>query len=221
MAATSGFLSTLPSQLQATGSHLSALAVQHYSGFLPWFGLYLALHVLFEYAVPAVWPDAYAALGRKQAREGLPALLELSKQADQAVAAAGSGVSAAKAAALQASVQVHKAALAAARSANARTARTMLVASIMAIHVSILSLQGLFSHEFLRSSLYEETPLTHHLVRVAVGYFLWDVLICFTDGLGWEFRLHGLACIFVFGAALVSMLLCALTGPAPPACSLL
>ena len=92
--------------------------------------------------------------------------------------------------------------LAAARARLAVSMRTAVVASAMALHVSLGSLYGLLSPataSALRHSLEAEVPLTRHLCSVAVGYFLWDLLYCW-DGL--VFIVHGVACLAVFAGAL-------------------
>jgi len=77
-------------------------------------------------------------------------------------------------------------------------ARTSIVATVMAIHVSVLSLYGLLFGPTL--DFFSETPLTRHLVNVAVGFFVWDVLFCWNQGI--VFLAHGLACLAVFLMAL-------------------
>ena len=92
--------------------------------------------------------------------------------------------------------------LAAARARLAVSMRTAVVASTMALHVSLGSLYGLLSPATagaLRHSLQAESPLTRHLCSVAVGYFLWDLLYCW-DGL--VFIVHGVACLAVFAGSL-------------------
>ena len=135
--------------------------VEHASGWAPPMLVFLVLHVLCEYGVPLVRPDAYAALGtRKRAAGGSPT-----------------------------------------RAALARIGRNALVASAMAVYVSVLSVAGLLSPSSaaLRVDLYAETPLTRHLVNVAVAFFLYDcVVLVPLDGAGAVFAAHGLGCLFVF-----------------------
>lgn len=90
------------------------------------------------------------------------------------------------------------------RRALARDARTKLLASAMALEVTALSLAGLAraDERALFADLYGSTPLTAHLVRVAVGYFTWDVVACVLDGAAPAYHAHGWACLFVFVAAL-------------------
>ena len=74
----------------------------------------------------------------------------------------------------------------------------------MAVWVSALSLYGLLSPSIggkLQGEFYAATPLTTHLCHVAVGYFIWDLLVCYDQGL--EFVVHGLACLCVFAGAMV------------------
>ena len=78
------------------------------------------------------------------------------------------------------------------------SARTSIVASVMAIHVSSLALYGLVLGPKLDFN--SETPLTRHLVNVAVGFFMWDVLYCWDQG--WMFLVHGVAALAVFTGAL-------------------
>jgi hypothetical protein len=80
-----------------------------------------------------------------------------------------------------------------------------VVAVVMALHVSSLSLYGLLapsiSAPLVAAPLTGRTPLTQHLCEVAVAYFIWDVLTCFDQGV--EFAVHGVACLIVFACALV------------------
>lgn len=58
------------------------------------------------------------------------------------------------------------------RAALARTARTMVVSVVMALHVVALSTYGLLASASvaeLGGDLYRETPLTRHLLSVATG----------------------------------------------------
>lgn len=94
-------------------------------------------------------------------------------------------------------------ALAAARARLATGMRTSVVASIMALHVSLGALYGLLSPsvmDALRHNLEAEVPLTRHLCNVAVGYFLWDLTYCWNDGA--VYVVHGVACLAVFAGAL-------------------
>lgn len=91
-----------------------------------------------------------------------------------------------------------------ARAKLAQTTSVRVVACVMAVYVSALSLYGLLSPPIaapLQANLYGETPLTRHLVLVAVGYFLWDLAVCYDQGA--EFLVHGLACLCVFACAMV------------------
>jgi hypothetical protein len=78
-------------------------------------------------------------------------------------------------------------------------ARTRIVSTFMAIHVAVLSLYGLTLGPAI-GSFTAGTPLTTHLVHVAVGFFFWDVLYCWDQGV--LFLVHGLACVAVFSGAL-------------------
>lgn len=127
---------------------------------LPWAALYIGLHVVAEFGVPAVAPSLYAPLGRKDGADAR---------------------------------------------ACARDARTRIVATVMALHVTVLSLWGLFfsaEDAALASDLYGTTPLTRHLVDVAVGYFCWDVAVVLLDRMEAAFLFHGVACLAVFTGAL-------------------
>jgi hypothetical protein len=98
-----------------------------------------------------------------------------------------------------------EAALAGARLKLHRRVSQRVVAVVMALHVSALSLYGLLapsiSAPLQADVLGGSSPLTKHLCEVAVAYFLWDCLTCFDQGI--EFAVHGVACLIVFACALV------------------
>ena len=98
-----------------------------------------------------------------------------------------------------------EAALAGARLKLHRRVSQRVVAVVMALHVSALSLYGLLapsiSAPLQADVLGGSSPLTKHLCEVAVAYFMWDCLTCFDQGV--EFAVHGLACLIVFACALV------------------
>jgi len=97
------------------------------------------------------------------------------------------------------------AALPAARLKLHRRVSQRVVAVVMALHVSSLSLYGLLtpaiSAPLQADPFHGRSPLTQHLVEVAVAYFIWDTLTCFDQGLA--FLVHGVACLMVFACALV------------------
>ena len=98
-----------------------------------------------------------------------------------------------------------EAALAGARLKLHRRVSQRVVAVVMALHVSALSLYGLLapsiSAPLQADVLGGSSPLTKHLCEVAVAYFMWDCLTCFDQGI--EFAVHGVACLIVFACALV------------------
>jgi predicted membrane metal-binding protein len=106
------------------------------------------------------------------------------------------------------------AALPAARLKLHRRVSQRVVAVVMALHVSSLSLYGLLtpaiSAPLQADPFHGRSPLTQHLVEVAVAYFIWDTLTCFDQGLA--FLVHGVACLMVFACALVRF-----AGPPQPA----
>ena len=78
------------------------------------------------------------------------------------------------------------AALPAARLKLHRRVSQRVVAVVMALHVSSLSLYGLLtpaiSAPLQADPFHGRSPLTQHLVEVAVAYFIWDTLTCFDQG---------------------------------------
>jgi hypothetical protein len=140
-------------------------AAAHSGELAPYVLLYFSLHVLLQYVVPLLRPDAYDVLaGPAGSPSPSPA----------------------------------------ARRKLAAEARTKIIATLMALEVSILGLYGLCTAEgaSLFHDLYSSSYLTDHIVRVAVGYFAWDVVACVLDGEALAYHLHGWACLAVFVAAL-------------------
>jgi hypothetical protein len=150
---------------------LRGLLHAHAADYLPYFLFYCALAEVFGRLLPALYPSIYDFTAAKAARDGVP----LPKNAE---------------------------ALAAARGRLAVAMRAAAVASTMAVHVSAGALYGLLSPGIagaLRHSLEAEVPLTRHLVNVAVGFFLWDLVYCFDSAV---FVVHGVACLAVFAGSL-------------------
>lgn len=90
------------------------------------------------------------------------------------------------------------------RARLAADARTKIICSLQGVYLTCVCAYGLYAqHDALFGQHYATTPLTEHLVYVAVSFFLWDVMICCWDRETPAYFVHGFACLFVFAAALV------------------
>ena len=145
---------------------LPRLLISHARAWGPPLAVFVALHVVFEFLIPAVVPNVYDVLGERKLK--------------------GDG-----------SARPSRAAL-------ARMARNALVASAMAVYVSVLSMVGLLapSAVALRADFYSETLLSRHLVNVSVAFFLYDGVVVPLDGAGCVFFVHGIACLLIFTGGL-------------------
>ena len=168
-----------------------------------------ALHAAAEFAVPVLWPGAYACLRRRR-RDSPPATggREAKKGVAAPAAAAKPAAAAAAAAPAPALAEEDPAspeARAAARGA-ARDGRNKVVASCFAAYVSALSLAALASGdaERLRLDPFASSPATAHLSRVATAYFVYDVACLALWDADFEpvFLLHGALCLWVFACSL-------------------
>lgn len=153
--------------------------VAHASELAPFVAVWFAVHAVVQYGVPLLFPAAYDGLRGPKGGKG---------NAETTRRAAG------------------------------REARTMIVASLHAAYVAVLAAYGLWLAalespggaatatslgSWLKADLYAESRLSTHIVRVATSYFIWDVIVCITDGYSLAFHAHAWACLFVFSNALV------------------
>jgi hypothetical protein len=169
---------------------ISFLFNEHKVSLIPYLALFAFLHVFTQYVLPALIPGIYLPLARKDSEQ---------QQQQQKDDAKNDGKAASKPAIDEAKLAVD--------------ARSRIVATIFSVHVAILSLYGLIAHDSaaLERDVYGSTPLTAHLMRSAVAYFIWDIAVCAIDGYAVEWWIHAVACFCVFMASLVSRGACVLT----------
>jgi len=94
------------------------------------------------------------------------------------------------------------------RPSLATEARTCVISILFSVHVTSLSLWYLMygpEVDMLEKNVDGTTDYTMHLIRCAVTYFLWDILVCYLDKYGIEWYIHAICCIGVYTAALVSI----------------
>jgi hypothetical protein len=85
----------------------------------------------------------------------------------------------------------------------AKDARTKVVCTTFALLVATAAAVGLASAPGLAADPYASTALTGVLMRAAVAYFAWDLVVCAVDGYGVEWWIHGVCCLVVFTLSLV------------------
>lgn len=149
---------------------VSVIAMREAGSVAPYFAACLALHVLFQYGLPALDPSIYDAIGRKKHGDNHAAIVK-------------------------------------ARGDLARGARMKIVAIIGS---TVMCLGALYAVTLDPATLavtkgmhpYASSPATEALMRLATGYFVWDVLVCALDREPLEYHLHGVSCLFVYLATL-------------------
>jgi hypothetical protein len=88
------------------------------------------------------------------------------------------------------------------RAALAIDMRTKIIGGGVGLYVTLLGLYGMWVSPELETDPYGSTPLSWHLMRVAVSFFVWDLGICVLDRLPLVWYLHGFCCFCVYSASL-------------------
>lgn len=179
----------------------------------------VALHVLVEFVVPSLWPRAYECMTRRRRRRRLQEREQARARAvqggqgpgaspgDAGKANAPSSSSAAAAAVTGAEEEKEEEEKGRDLVSAAVDARTRVMSGVFASYVSVLALAALASGDAarLQRDPFASTPLTEHLMRVAVAFFAYDVVVVLSIDFGpasLVWLAHGGLCLWVFACSL-------------------